>query len=297
MPTLSLLPVTHYLWGVLAVLMAAALGFFAGVRHERGAAARALRRARRSLEQLVSLVSTRLREAEEACRLIQCSATGRLSSDQARQIDEQRRRIVESVSRLQSLPLGTDGDPNPRAVEPFSLTWSSRPSGGEFPDRIAFDENLAAMLAAGERSDSSGGLLLVKADRLDTLSRRLSADAVEKLLWKLGGVVCRAARDADLVCRIGPDAFAVLLPDLAEGEGARIAHAVRDSIRHHHFRADESGPEVLLTASLGYSPCHAGDNADLVMNRAGDALLRSQKRGRNQLHLHDGARIAAAAGS
>ena len=30
----------------------------------------------------------------------------------------------------------------------------------------------------------------------------------------------------------------------------RLAQTIRDTVRHYHFRLEESGPEVLVTASL-----------------------------------------------
>ncbi len=72
--------------------------------------------------------------------------------------------------------------------------------------------------------------------------------------------------------------------------GTRLGQVVRDSVRNAHFRIDEIGPEVLLTASLGCTPCQPDEeNVELILNRAFAALSKSQRVGRNQLHIHDGA--------
>ena len=68
----------------------------------------------------------------------------------------------------------------------------------------------------------------------------------------------------------------------------RLAQTICDTVRHYHFRLEESGPEVLVTASFGLTQCRPGDNADLILNRVENALAKSQRRGRNQLHLHNG---------
>jgi GGDEF domain-containing protein len=87
---------------------------------------------------------------------------------------------------------------------------------------------------------------------------------------------------------MGPGAFAVLLPSVAPLAGARVAEALRSAVRQHRFRANETGPEIVVTASFGYAACLPGDPPSLVLDRAGAALAKSQACGRNQLHAHDG---------
>ena len=66
-----------------------------------------------------------------------------------------------------------------------------------------------------------------------------------------------------------------------------MAETVRAAVREHSFHIDASGPEVLLTASFGYAVCLPDEPPTLVLDRAGDALQKSQSVGRNQLHVHD----------
>ena len=105
-------------------------------------------------------------------------------------------------------------------------------------------------------------------------------------------VVLRAARDADSVCHYNGSTFGVLMPNVDDSTGRKLAEAIRQTVRQYHFRLDESGPEVLVTASFGYTTCLPDDNHDLALNRAGNALAKSERRGRNQLHVHDGNTLA-----
>ncbi len=45
--------------------------------------------------------------------------------------------------------------------------------------------------------------------------------------------------------------------------GMKIAEKIRETVRNYHFRVDDNGPEVLVTASFGYANCGPGDSADL----------------------------------
>ena len=78
------------------------------------------------------------------------------------------------------------------------------------------------------------------------------------------------------------------MPAVDARTGGELAGTIRDRVRGYRFRLDETGPEVLVTASFGYTRLFPGDTVELALNRAGNALDRSLRRGRNQLHIHDG---------
>jgi Amt family ammonium transporter len=131
-------------------------------------------------------------------------------------------------------------------------------------------------------------LLLIKVDKYPQLTSRFGEEAARKFVKTMASIVVRAQRDSDVICSYSSDTLAVLMPNVDEELGRRRAQVIRDSVCSYHFRLDESGPEVLVTASFGATCCLPHDNFDLTLNRAGNALARSQRKGRNQLHVHDG---------
>jgi diguanylate cyclase (GGDEF)-like protein len=189
--------------------------------------------------------------------------------------------------------VATDDAPPPANVEEFKIEWLMHPvdRATDLPDRAAFEANLAALLAASGKARCESSLLLVRVDKMAGLVSRFGQSNAEKLVKRLAGVVCRAVRDEDLVCRCNSETLGILFPKLDLDAGARLGRAVRDSVRNHHFHVDETGPEMLLTASFGCTPCRPDENVELVLNRAFDALSKSQRVGRNQLHVHDGATL------
>lgn len=293
---ISAVPPLLWLWAGALLFLAAALGFGAGVWFERGAPRRALNQARKSLNELLALTSRRIESAQETCDLLERTSST-LTERQADALSRAQSRLTDSLGKVCERRASEASRPvtnPPPAPEPFELEWSRESlhrSG--FPDRRSFEQSLELMLAAGRRADAASGLLLVKADRRDALQGRFGEAGAERLVQKLGGVLCRSIRDEDLVCRIADDSYAVLFPQIDEAAGKRMAEAARESVRHYHFRIEDGGEEVLVTASFGYTNCGPYDNADLVADRAGDALSKSVKRGRNQLHLHDGRRVVA----
>ena len=68
--------------------------------------------------------------------------------------------------------------------------------------------------------------------------------------------------------------------------GESYRKRVRNVVRVHNFRIHDGGPEVLVTASFGFTACPPHDSAEAALGRAGDAVAQSTRRGRNQLHVY-----------
>ncbi|MEX0700905.1 MAG: GGDEF domain-containing protein [Planctomycetales bacterium] len=294
------LPLELQLWGAGTLVLTAGLAFAAGMWFARVSPERALRRARHRLEDLVRIVNRRLDTAQETCDLLARFPNLLLTFEQLDKLDQRQARLLKTVGgivtrqreqvagRIAAIPAAP---PPPAARAKFALTWSRTPEDAEsgLPDSTACETNLAAMLEASRKSGVPCGVLLVKIDRLDHLRERFGWTGARQFVRRMARVCGQALRDADLICRHSDDTFALLLPEADSFAGCQLAEAVRTAVRGHRFRLDESGPEVLVTASFGYTPCSGADDILLVLSRAGDALARSQQRGRNQLHVHDGA--------
>jgi diguanylate cyclase (GGDEF)-like protein len=290
-------PVEWWLGGVAVLFLATASGFGAGYYCARLSDRRAYERARDGIAQLFQTMLQTLDAARDLCGLLEKHPGKFLKPEQTTQLEKHRGGLIEALSRLitRHAPppaTATENVPPPK-VEEFRIDWLMHPvdRATDLPDRAAFEANLGALLAAGRAAHCESSLLLVRVDKMAGLVSRFGQSAAEKLIKRLAGVVCRAVRDEDLVCRCNGETLGVLFPKLDLDAGTRLGRAVRDSVRNAHFRIDETGPEVLLTASFGCTPCRPDENVELILNRAFDALSKSQRVGRNQLHVHDGAAL------
>ncbi|MBW3538696.1 MAG: GGDEF domain-containing protein [Planctomycetes bacterium] len=302
--------ITHggtWLWGALSVLVTAALAFAAGVawgRAQPPLSARVRREAGRLAEALLAALET----AREASVLLADTMAWRFGDDFAQRLSKSRQRLADS---LESLDARLDAsDPHQESAErpearPLQVEWAREPEDPvtRLPARPAFELNLQTLADAVDAADSPAGILLVRIDHVARLRGRAGPAGLDAILERAARLLCRALREGDLVCRTTDDTFAILLAGIDAVSGERLARKIRNLLREHRFHVppitkggpggiEDVGREVLVTVSLGYARVRAGEGAEVALSRAESALATSQRRGRNQLHVHDGTRIA-----
>ncbi len=287
-------PTAALLWCGAAVVVLFALGggFLAGVLCAPWLQEWAVRRATAQIQKMYELVMADAERTQRWCGELASASGSLLSVEQCERVERIQRGFQETLTKIvQSCRIEQTQEleslPSPKE---FNVDWAKTPveAVSNLPDKRAFDVNLALMLSAGAQAQMESGLLLIRMDKAEALKRRLGGDAVEKLLVRLTSLVVRSARDQDLLCRLSGDTLGLLCPALPPLAGTKVADKIRETVRNYHFRVEDGGPEVLVTASFGYANCGPADVPEVVRNRADDGLSRSQSLGRNQLHVHDG---------
>lgn len=282
------------LFGGVAVVVAATVGFVAGMLYGRMEFDRVLRRARKNLSSLVDVLLTALNRAQQAGSALERMRDVTLAADQSEKIDRSKGRLFATLSNaVRALSPRTEevepATPTPKP-EPFQITWQREPTCDrtDLPSRAAFETNLAALQEASTRSARSFGVMFVSIDKLEQLRSRFGGTAVDAFLTTTARMTLHGVRDEDLVCRYNVDTFAVLLPEIDAADADAVVRSVRDTLKQHRFHVEATGPEVLVTTSLGIAMCHPGENLPLLLGRVGEALRASRRKGRNQAHVHDG---------
>jgi two-component system, cell cycle response regulator len=290
-------PTVFWVWGAATLLLATGLGFLAGATYGSRAEDRGVRKAVKQVSSLYALAVESLEKAQRVAGLLEKFPQVTLTPEQVDRLESRRGSLLETIGRI----IGTQRELFAKRIEkepkakprPAHVEWD-RPStdaGTGLPDRAAFDANLRRLLDPEMGFENPGGLLLVKIDRIDHLRSRFGIQGADAFIKTMATVVARAVREADLVCRFGPDAFAVIFPSVDGDAGRKLSEAVRTLVRRHTFRASDGGPEVLVTASFGYTNCCPHDDPEQTVTRAEDALAHSARRGRNQLHACDGGAV------
>ena len=145
--------------------------------------------------------------------------------------------------------------------------------------RGAFQERLEQESMLARRHGSAFSIIVADVDNLKTLNDSSGHHCGDRALKLLGSVLRQAARETDVVGRIGGDEFAMLLHE-ADQE-AVLAAAIRLNEALH----DVSGSDW-VTASIGISTwLGPNDGPEALLHRADEALYVAKRSGRARAAL------------
>jgi diguanylate cyclase (GGDEF)-like protein len=146
-----------------------------------------------------------------------------------------------------------------------------------------FHERLRTELGRGERSGEHVAVLMLDVDDFKRVNDLYGHAAGDQALADVARLLRRAVRGSDIICRIGGEEFAVILPG-ADTQGARvIAARLADGIAAESF-----GPAGALTTSMGiaHAPLHATSARELAVC-AEAAMMTAKAQGKNQIVVYD----------
>lgn len=261
-------------------LVAAAGGFLVGYRYAASAPTRLLRRAGRDTERCLTQATSAVDLAGRLCAAVAAATTA--TEQQITALLERQRCLAEAIVQLR---------PQTRAIafaESGKIEWIMEPLDREteLPNSIAFEANIGRLLAAA-KDHPRAGILLVSLDGLDRLRRRIEEKDLVAVRRSAARLLCRTVREDDLACCLDEATFALVMPDADPAEALSQAVAAREAFRSHPFRIGADGPELLVTASFGFTPVLPADEVRLLLDRAEAGVARSRRCGRNRLHAYE----------
>lgn len=158
-------------------------------------------------------------------------------------------------------------------------------------NRRAFDFELNRKMIEWERQRTPIALLLLDIDHFKHVNDKYGHQAGDQALKKIADTILQCTRRMDLVCRVGGEEFAVILPVTRSCESNQAAERIRKRIEQTTIQAGDR--ELNLTVSVGIANAMKGDDANLIFRRADTSLYAGKQRGRNCSTLHDGAKCVA----
>jgi diguanylate cyclase len=147
-------------------------------------------------------------------------------------------------------------------------------------NRLGYNEGLAREYARWKRHGGELSLLVFDLDLFKSINDTYGHAAGDKVLASVAGLLRKQIRQTDLLCRLGGEEFAIILPETNLGGAAAIGEKLRASISASHFRFKEQ--PVPVTVSIGIAEFRGADEEDDVFERADRALYLAKKSGRNR---------------
>jgi two-component system cell cycle response regulator len=129
-------------------------------------------------------------------------------------------------------------------------------------------------------------LMILDIDHFKRVNDQHGHDAGDDVLRVVAQRLRGALREDDLICRLGGEEFAIVMPG-ADVDSARvIAERARQAISSEPVALSPAGLSLSLTVSAGLAAASAGLGARDLYRLADAALYRSKAAGRNRVTAH-----------
>lgn len=132
-----------------------------------------------------------------------------------------------------------------------------------------------------DQEDTCGSLLMIDIDWFKDFNDFFGHTEGDRCLQEMATCLMTTLREGDLLCRIGGEEFALLLPALPMNDAIMVAERLRAVIASYPFMV---GTRIApVTVSIGVAGIIGFDEPARVLASAEDALLRAKRAGRNQV--------------
>ncbi|MDP9343314.1 MAG: GAF domain-containing protein [Actinomycetota bacterium] len=143
-----------------------------------------------------------------------------------------------------------------------------------------FQERLAEELRRAARGRVPVSLALIDIDDFQRVNQQHGHLAGDHVLAGLGTLMRTESRPRDVVCRVGGEEFAVIMPVTGSADAVSLAEALRERIADAAFNGDPT--KVTVSIGVAEGPSQAAGPQEL-MACANHALLTAKSAGRNRV--------------
>jgi diguanylate cyclase (GGDEF)-like protein len=142
-----------------------------------------------------------------------------------------------------------------------------------------FHERLRAELQRASRSHAPVGVLMLDIDDFKRANDIYGHAAGDEILVQLAATLRATARGSDVVCRLGGEEFAVIMPGTDALHAEYLAERITEQVAAQEF---EPSGRLTLSIGLAEGPEHASNPRELI-SCAEAAMMTAKARGKNQV--------------
>jgi diguanylate cyclase (GGDEF)-like protein len=143
-------------------------------------------------------------------------------------------------------------------------------------------DTAATSALSGAGSDEGTSLVLIDVDDFKSINDRYGHPGGDEVLMQLADLLVQGSRRGDVVCRMGGDEVALLLPACSDLSGRNRADDIVREVGLHPFAVDGAGTfRVSVSAGVAHAPTHAS-NLRTMYAAADAALYEAKHSGRNR---------------
>ncbi len=146
--------------------------------------------------------------------------------------------------------------------------------------RQVLDRALAESLATPDAAGTA--LVILDLDRFKVVNDTYGHPVGDAALAFVTRAIRAATRPGDLVCRIGGDELAVLLPGCGAAAAVQRAESMLAHVRDAPMDVTGTSVSLSLSAGVAHAPTHATD-VEALYAASDDALYRAKRAGRDRV--------------
>jgi len=155
-------------------------------------------------------------------------------------------------------------------------------------NRRALEDQAAREIARAERSGAALALIAIDLDHFKRVNDSYGHDVGDVVLQAFSNLARQVLRDGDVLCRMGGEEFAVLLPDTNREQALQVAERLREAVATTPAKVGQDATDdgtLTYTASLGVTLVYAGETTlKPAIKRADQGLYAAKEAGRNRSH-------------
>ena len=194
---------------------------------------------------------------------------------------ENRKQLAQAVAEQVSLSLA-----NIQLRERLQQQSVRDPLTGLY-NRRYLEESIQRELGRAKREQAPLAVIMLDLDHFKCINDKHGHSAGDKVLVAVSELLKRALRGEDLICRYGGEEFTLIMPGATLDIALLRAEHLRSSIEQLRIEvADDQQLNVTSSMGIAAYPNH-GDDTQLLLSLADDALYEAKSAGRNQVHIAD----------
>ncbi len=146
-----------------------------------------------------------------------------------------------------------------------------------------FRQQIERIVQHAKRYGSPLSMLMIDLDNFKTYNDSYGHLKGDLILKEVAALLLAHTRASDLVARYGGEEFAVLLPETSEEHAHSVGEKIRQVIEEHPFALTAGESPKSLTISVGIASSSGDTSADVLIQRADEALYRAKEAGKNRV--------------
>ena len=154
-------------------------------------------------------------------------------------------------------------------------------------NRRYLDRRLSEELQRARRYEVPFSIFLLDIDHFKKVNDIYGHQLGDMVLKTLRTVIVDSVRELDVVVRYGGEEILVILPSTKAAAARELAERLRQNIEETMMvEPDKEQPAIYITVSIGvagYQFSEEPDTANMIIQRADQALYQAKEQGRNRV--------------